>query len=279
MESLRSPHSWTLCPSSKEQDLTIEEEVEAIVNESGNSFHCRVANYLQAQGWHIQVSPYYMDSSTNKPREIDIIAEKAWSYNDKFEGIHGTINIKLFIECKYIPNTNVFWFGAKDMASSREWLERNTPLERENHFLNMHHYVATNPEIAKLFSSKNRPNTENEVIYKALNQSLNSMVYLRHRESIIPAPNDRHPNVLANIEMPVIACNSFDKFYRTNMNDDAAAQKIEDNFQLEVNYAYVDQAQNNQNEFFLIDVVDFNQIDNFLSLIEADKDALFQVIR
>ena len=254
------------------------DEVATIINESGNSFHCRVTNYLQERGWHTLVSPYYMDSATNKPREIDLIAEKSWLYNDRFEGKYGTINIKLFIECKYIPQTNVFWFSDKDMVSTREWVLSNTPLRERNMFTEQHHYISTNPKVAKLFASKNKPNVENEVIYKALNQSLNAMVYLRHRGSIIPAVPNRNNDILETVEIPVILCNSFEKFHRVEMEDSSNPQAINENFQLEVNYAYLDQRQNHRNEYFLIDIVDFNKMDDFLSLMEADKDALFQII-
>ena len=50
--------------------------IKTIVEESGNSFHCKVARYLKEKEWTILVSPYYMDSATDKPREIDIVAQK-----------------------------------------------------------------------------------------------------------------------------------------------------------------------------------------------------------
>jgi len=252
------------------------EEATSVINESGNSFHCKAMNYFNDKGWHTLVSPYYMDSSSNKPREIDLIAEKAWPFNDGFHQ-RGTINIKLFIECKYIPQTNVFWFSNKDMLSTKEMLTsnisgsvRNRPAET--------HYLTTNPKVAKLFASKSRSNVENEVMYKALNQSLNAMVYLRHRESIIPERSGQHSNILVTVEMPAILCNSFDKFYRVDMETSDDPTPIQDNFQLEVNYAYKNHDGSHRDEFFLIDVVDFNKLDPFLDLMESDIQAIFQIV-
>lgn len=34
-------------------------------------------NALRGRGWTVTVSPYYSENFTDKPREIDIIAEKA----------------------------------------------------------------------------------------------------------------------------------------------------------------------------------------------------------
>ena len=254
-------------------------EIEAIVNESGNSFHCRVANYLRDKGWYTLVSPYYMDSATSKPREVDLIAEKNWFCTGRFEGKSGNVITKLFVECKYISQPNVFWFSDKDFASAKQWVVTNTPLRGDDVFAAKHHYLATNHKVAKLFASKNRPNTENEPIYRALNQSLNAMVYMRWRGSIYPEFREQGMPVLATVEMPVILCNSFDDFYRVEMEDQSEPKPIDGNFQLEVNYAYLDDQKNNRTEYFLIDIVDFNKLDDFLGILETDKDVISQFVR
>jgi len=253
-------------------------EIDTIINESGNNFHCKVTNYLIEKGWHTLVSPYYMDGGTGKAREIDLIAEKSWLYKDEWSKTYGTVNIKLFIECKYIPQNNVFWFSDKDMISAKDWVTSNTPLRDNNMFTDRHHYLSTNPKVAKLFASKNRPNVENEVIYKALNQSLNSMVYLRNQASIIPENSNRNVDILSTIELPVILCNNFEKFHRVEMEDSSDPVRITDNFQLEVNYAYIESRGDHRSEYFILDIVDFNNLDDFLSVLESDKDAIFQIL-
>lgn len=246
------------------------EEVKSIIDESGNSFHCKVVNYFEQKGWHTLISPYYLDGSSNKSREIDLIAEKYWECYDKLGRVCGTINIKLFIECKYIPQTNVFWFSDKDKESTMDWLVTNTTMKKDIRYTEEHHYLASNPKVAKLFASKNKKNVENEVIYKALNQSLNSMVYLRNKGSVIPEKQNRNNTILKTIEMPVIVCNSFEKFHRVDISDSNIPKPIGNNFQLEVNYAYLDQEKKDRNEFFLIDIIDINKADDFLNQIDSD---------
>jgi hypothetical protein len=258
--------------------MSSSEEIEAIVNESGNSFHCRVTNYLKAKGWSTLVSPYYMDGGTNKPREIDLVAEKHWVYDDSFTKKYGAVIIKLFIECKYIPQPNVFWFSDKDTDAATKWLVSNTPLTDNNMFTKRHHYLASGSRVAKLFASKNKPNAENEVIYKALNQSLNAMVYLRGKESLIPEIKNGRIPTLACIEMPVVLCNSFADFYRVEMESLNSPRSIDENFQLEVNYAYLDINGKQRNDYFLLDIVDFEKIDNYLNVLEADKEAIHQTL-
>lgn len=258
--------------------MSIPKEITAIVNESGNSFHCRVTNHLKEKGWHTLVSPYYMDGSTNKPREIDLIAEKHWVYNDRPNRKPGAVNIKLFIECKYIPQPNVFWFSDKDTDAATNWLVSNTPLRKDNEFTERHHYLVSGSRVAKLFASKNKPGPENEVMYRALNQSLNAMVYLRGRESIIPEIRAGGFSKRISVEMPVVLCNSFADFYRVEMENPGTPQKLAENFQLEINYAYLDFDGNRRNDYFLLDIVDFKRIDRYLNVLEADKGAILQIL-
>lgn len=254
--------------------MTIPKEIKEIVKESGNSFHCRATNYLREKGWYTLVSPYYMDGSTNKPRELDLIAEKHRVYKDRWKGKVGAVIIRLFIECKYISQPNVFWFSDKDKMSATSWLISNTPLPKNNIYTEKHHYLAGSNKVAKLFASKSKQNPENEAIYRALNQSLNAMVYLRKRDAVI-----KGIPILAEIELPVILCNSFENFYRIEMeNPDDTPQMLIENFLLEVNYAYLNSRDQQTNEYFLLDIVDFKKIDSFLNMLESDIDAIFNIL-
>ena len=90
-------------------------EVKSIIETSGNSFHCRVLNEMKSREWHTMISPYYLDEISNKPREIDLLAEKAFKYENYFNDKYGTVNVQLFIECKYIQQKVVFWFDNKNI--------------------------------------------------------------------------------------------------------------------------------------------------------------------
>jgi hypothetical protein len=231
----------------------VDQDIQAIVDGSGNSFHCRVINHLKEKGWQTLVSPYYMDGATNKPREIDLIAEKMFTNKGQFSNSARAVVIKLFIECKYIPQSNVFWFSEKDLVSAKQWVIDNTPLPADNSFTNRYHYLDSEcRKVAKLFASEKKSNTENEAIYKAFNQSLNAMVYLRGRG---PSQKSLEQigfgyDILGTIEMPVILCNSFAKFHRVDMKDLGDPKPIDANFQIEVNYAYIDQHKSHKTEYF-----------------------------
>lgn len=238
--------------------MDVPKAVVEFAGSTGNNFHSKVVKTFRAEGWHTRVSPYYLDGATNRAREIDLIAEKVWDPLRLPEHLASTLHMKLFIECKYVSENTVFWFDARDSTAAREWLARNTPLPNpDNHFTARHHYLAGESMVAKLFRGKaNKANrdTEREPIYKALNQALHSMVYLRHKGSIIPA-DERGRTQGYFIELPVIVVSSFEKFFRVNMGNLNEVVPIDANFQLEVNYAYLDATKKDQSEYFLVDVV------------------------
>lgn len=140
----------------------------------------------------------------------------------------------------------------------------------QNINIEKHHYFQNLP-VAKLFASKddhnNERGTENDPMYKAINQSLNALVYYRQEHSIIP--ETRHSKVVKVIYYPIIIFNSLNDFYQTSINESGNnTTPITDTFQLEINYAYISKEHINQNEYFLIDVVDFNKFEVFLDNLE-----------
>jgi len=248
--------------------MTELEQVEELIQKSGNSFHCKVIDYLQGKGWTVLISPYYNDNVTDKPREIDLIAEKVFHCKDNFGNYIGDIKTRLFVECKYIPQLSVFWFHKKDIDEAIKLVEKTTPINKKYGYPRNHHYLR-DTKVAKLFTSDNQKNLENDPFYKALNQSLNAMIYFKDRSY-------RDQNISCILNYPVILCNGFDKFYQVDieLNPNKDPVKIVDNFLLEVNYAYINTSKNNMNEYFLIDVLAYEKIDSFLENLQEEIDAM-----
>lgn len=257
------------------EDKNRENEIKELIEHSGNNSHFEVVNLLRQEGWTVLISPYYNDNISDKPREIDIIAEKAFNVTGQGFGeirdrILGTLNVKFFIECKYINKEIVFWFDEKNQEEAMKRIVKDTPLEsglikiEQNSNVYHHHYLKNIP-VAKLSASKIDKPQENEIIYKALNQSLNAMVYYKNTNSIIPIY--KREKILKTVHYPIIVCKGFDKFYKVDLNGKGYS-KIDQNFQLEVNYAYLDKEKNSQTEYFLIDIVDIDKVKLFLKDIE-----------
>lgn len=255
-----------------------------IIERSGNSFHSRVANKLRDEGWSVLVSPHYSDNFSDKPREIDLIAEKKFDVREVFNDWLGTISVLLFIECKYINGDTVFWFEGKDKQRAIQRIMQDTGMEdpRRDGNTQGHHYFADVP-VAKLFASDKSRTEENEAINKAINQVLNATIYYRHRSDLKIVPTKTHyvDKVLKRVSYPLIVVNSFDNFHATAMNGNGEVQPITEPFPLEINYTHTDKDRNGHNEYFLIDVVSFDKLPEFLttSIEKGDVSALSEKIR
>lgn len=255
--------------------MTVPQEIIDFAKSSANNFHVRIVRAFREREWQTLISPYYLDVATNRAREIDLVAERSWDIAESFRQRGRRLNMKLLIECKYIAQDTVFWFDQRDSEATYRWLQVNTPLPGpDNLYTSRHHYFSSD-SVAKLFASRAGREPEREAIYKALNQSLHAMVYLRGKESILQGEQEaRRPHSI--VELPVIVVNSFEKFYQVDINNPGDIKPIGENFQLEVNYAYLGADRRDRNEYFLIDVVALDKLDDFLGALDADASAMAQ---
>jgi hypothetical protein len=258
--------------------MSIPSEVIALVTNSGNSFHAKVARWFKENDWQVVVSPYYMDQSQSKAREIDLIAEKLFPINDFFGHAKGYIAVRLFIECKFVPTHSVFWFTDKDMRSADNLVCASGVFRSGNSYTEKHHYLSTQSRVAKLFATKADKSTETEPFYKALNQSLNAMVSMRGTQLSNQTVKKSFRLPVHILEFPVIVCNSFDNLFEVDFYGDTQPTALENNFQLEVRYAYVNRNSEQNDEYFLLDVIEYNQLETFTRAIQSDAEvaAYFQ---
>jgi hypothetical protein len=79
-------------------------------------------------------SPYYVDRSTDKSRETDLIAAMRYPARNLFGGVHKAVEVQFSIECKYIAqNTLHPWQRAQGcvkvpMAVVQKLFVRLTPV-------------------------------------------------------------------------------------------------------------------------------------------------------
>ncbi len=253
--------------------MGVPNEVSKLVRDSGNNFHAKVARWLSDKDWHVVVSPYYMDQTQNKAREIDLIAEKLWPVNGMFNRRMDDVAVRLYIECKFVPSYSVFWFADKDQVSAQELVCASGPYRPDNIYTNKHHYLAQSPKVAKLFATSSSKSPENEPFYKALNQVLSAMVSMRGQPVSVPELRESRRSPRAVIEFPVVVCSSFDQIYFVDFYTKSQPELIKDNFQLEVRYAYFDRHNNQRDEYFLLDFVEYSQLEKFAEAIDEDAKA------
>lgn len=250
--------------------------IDRLIEESGMITHHKVIEVLRKHGWDVQIAPYYYDNISNTVREIDIVAEKQFYSNSDFSSSSVQRNVQLFIECKYIKQEIIFWFDNINKDGAIKKLERDTGLEilharyGADILPDKFHYLS-NDKVAKLFSA----NTNKEdVIYKAITQCLNSKIYYdQWFNRPISRDFSKNPRVDCGIiKYPVIICENFSNFFKAEFKENTYEySKIDHDFQLEVNYTYLDKTKTAaQGELFLIDVVNYDNIDLYLDTVEKE---------
>ena len=259
--------------------MSIPSTVTQLIDSSGNNFHAKVARWFHANGWHVVVSPYYMDQTQSKARELDLVVEKLWPIRDMWGGPHGDVAVRLFVECKFIASEAVFWMAPKNIAAAKALVCRSSPFREDKTYTDKHHYLATCPEVAKIFTSNNSKTQENEPFYKALNQALNATVALRLQPPTHPSLAGRRRGTLVTLEYPVVVCSSFSQLYAVDFLEESPATQVTENFQIEVQYAYLDKSGSSRDDYFLLDVVDFDQLPVYEDRVSKGAEAAAYLAR
>jgi hypothetical protein len=136
-----------------------------------------------------------------------------------------------------------------------------------------HHYLKNSPSVAKLFTSSNSKTQETEPFYKALNQALNGTVAMRSQHPSHPVLIDLSDRKIITLNYPVVVCSSFAQLYSVDFIEESEPAVIKENFQLEVQYAFHDRAGNQRDDYFLLDFVEFEQLEKFQEAIDEGANA------
>ena len=235
-----------------------------VIEKSGNSFHIKVADYIEQQWWTVEISPYYTDFVTNTPREVDIIAYKVINIipygthrNEAFE-----VRVQLFIECKFIKSDDIIIAWTQPINQDR--IEKYLSQERimkplawkytEDYQITteakkIHHYFQYQ-SVAKLFGNS----SQHDPMFQWINQVLHSLIYF-----------EKNPVSWIceyTYSYPIILVNSFNNFYKKTKEEDV--EKITGNFLFSTSYSYREKEVTKNRDFF-IDIIDFkNWLDTFL---------------
>lgn len=253
--------------------MTIPSEIKDLVDNSGNNFHAKVAQWFVADDWDIQISPYYLDQTQQKAREIDLIAEKAWPFKTGFGQHEGYVLVRLYIECKFVPSYAVFWFAEKNKREAAELVHSITGFTPNNSYTSNHHYLAQSDRVAKLFTSSQTKQQETDLFYKALNQILSAYVAFRDQPVATASRTNKLHGKVLTLTYPLVVCSSFNKVFAADFLGQIQICRQDDNFQLEVRYAYGESSQSARNEYFLVDFASFDKLAQFTQAIARDVDS------
>src|SRR5690606_11084285 len=97
--------------------------------------------------------------------------------HDDFGRADRYVCLQLHIECKYITQHHVLWFDDINRSAAQSMVARRTPFKLNSIDINEHHYLKDVSTVAKLFAGeKTANNADNDPIFKAINQTLHSVV-------------------------------------------------------------------------------------------------------
>lgn len=250
-------------------DKNVDWQVKAdeLIGKHGNAFHMRVAAKLQSLGWVTTISPYYSDSVTDKPREVDIIAEKYFPLGlSVFGRSLGAVLVRLFVEAKYLNDVSVFWFQPFDSATIKQKIQAQygleSPVDNYSHFA-QHHYI-TPVEVAKLAAS-GQVQPENDPFYKGVTQAVNSLIYYRQKPPLGLPLAFKHR---MTIEYPIVVVSDQDKLFKAAASEGERAEALTNPFCYELQYAYLDANRKSMTEYFLVDIIGCDQLEAYLQTVD-----------
>lgn len=258
---------------------------QSLVEDSGMITHLKVIDSLRSNGngWSVRVSPYYYDGVADLVKEIDIVAEKQFN-SAEFGRISSVqLNVQLFIECKYIKHEVMLWFDKPDKEKAIEALEKDSGLRLAVHasgdiLPDSFRYLKAE-RVAKLFSTNSG---KEDLIYKALSQSLRALVYYKQwaPEPIAHKFNGHSEAISHVIRYPVVVCDNFSKLKEINVDANTRAFAVKDlahSFLLETNYVYFNRNKTSTiNDHFWIDFVDADKLESFLRSLDTEAEAILK---
>ena len=253
--------------NSDEPEPTPEEFLAQALQISGNNLHLQVVEVLESAGWIVELSAYYTDDLTDKPREIDIYARKKIDVLSHFGDPVGSFSVYLFAECKYFSSEIAF--RVQPAKKNREAIVLvgmrgfNEQLER---FYTSHHYM-TIRKVGKLYDAYDaagaQPKTRASV-FDGLTQSVKSLLSFRDK------------GLSMGVCYPAVIYSGIDGLYELEGSDiDLAGKTKETLSAFELNYAYRSSATNALlSDYFIIDFLHQSKLNDYLTILERDSQAL-----
>jgi hypothetical protein len=239
-------------------------ELEDAIRRSGNNLHFKVVDFLEKIGWDVEISSYYVDDTTSKPREIDIIARKRnylkglpWNkHEDDFD-------VFLFIECKRFTNEVAFWTHKNKHPND---LVKHVNIEESLAHPNHHYFINT---VSKLYTTSGKEGD----IFDAITQPVKALVSFMDRQT------------LRGLYYPICIYDGIPELYLINKSEDlknlGELQKTK-NTLVELNYSW--QKITNRpmpmamQKYFAVDVVHFESLGDLIKNIDDEAEYIREKI-
>lgn len=253
----------------------MESKLKKAIKESGRNLHLEVAELLSSSGWETDLSVYYCDDITDRPREVDILAKKKISvYQGKCPDKY-KFEVFLCIECKYFRDEFAFRLWPNNRDDSKEAILVSTKNVREMSKENLediglggHHYLIPD-KLSKLFDASNR--NQDRDIFDAITSSIKSLIFFQNK------------TVGTSIFYPVVIYDGIPGFYlveKSKNNDkDLDNMKLGKDILFGLRYSYPHQifgvpGTRNETKSFRVFFLHKDEINKYLGTVEKEVEII-----
>lgn len=241
------------------------QKLKETIQKSGNNLHMRVVEFFENQKWEVDLSSYYYDDTTAKPREIDIIASKQFDVSDHGGNRVGSFEVSLFVECKYFKNDIAFRMHQAKKEDMREAMIFNGFNKTEVlNAPNAHHHYLDELRIAKLYDTAQ---DEQNQIFDAITKPAKALIFFKERKQI------------RGIFYPIVVYEGISGFYLLNRESEI---KELDNLKpsqyaiFGFNYSYKSLGNELKKQYLCVEFISLKELEKYLKLISTKEIATLQ---
>ncbi|MEK7125479.1 MAG: hypothetical protein AAB880_01045 [Patescibacteria group bacterium] len=239
-------------------------KLEEKIKNSGNNLVMRVVGFLEKLNWTVDLSTYYYDDTTEKPREIDIIASKHVKIIEDRDHLD-SFKVNLFIECKHFLNDVAFWLHDNDKGkalSAIKLVNMHTEGEiKKSSDFQQHHYLTVS-YVGKL--SDALKDDENSV-FNAITQPVKSLIFFKEN------------NPVRGIYYPITIYSGISGIQLIDKQGKVTSQEAVI-YGLYYSYRFR-QEQQIKTEYFCVDFVHENRMSDFFKRIDGEVSILENHLR
>lgn len=236
---------------------------------NGANLENRVVKVLKAHWWTVHENQPYIDPNTDKQREIDIIATKeylVWKDNRHFVDSVEPLEMRLFIDCKNLPQPLGLYVKEKHHDTMvNSFLEKRVYRNLYSNYYEMNKDIPDALRTHRYFSDskiayKSTNNDDKSIGIQWVNQVLHAMLSSFYAS-----------RVSYGIDYPVIV---FDGIEKIGLEyPDESRSPAEKQMQYGIDYIV-----HNRKQYFIIDLISLDTIEDFLKIIDLEFDSLKQPI-
>jgi len=234
-------------------------ELKDAIQKSGNNLHLKVVEYLQNANWTVDISAYYLDDTTNKPREIDIIAQKKIYLKNINSSHPQDFSVLLFIECKHLSGEIVFWTQdrSNELIFKRKGLAKFSGNIKEENISSGHHYFLP-PSVGKLYTTVGK-----DEVFDGITQPVKALTSFMDYERS------------SGLYYPICIYEGTPELHLIKSGADIKnLDKLETvkNLIVELNYSWRKMAGQPTKEYFAIDLTHIDELAKLIDIIDREAE-------